>query len=94
MPRRRRFVLFAVRALVQGSGAAGCGRMSYTADNQPRHRAENHRDENCPGDGHARVTDAVRSKQAKATAKSEPRSTLSCGFHQRRLHVGLAGATP
>lgn len=77
--------------LVLGSGPAGC---SATAENQTGHRAENYRDQNCPGGGHARGTDAARAKRAKAIAKTEPRSTLSWGLHQRRLRMGFAGTTP
>lgn len=40
---------------------------TITEKNQPRHGAENQRDENCPGDGHVRGTVAARIKQAKAT---------------------------
>lgn len=83
-----RSVLPLCGVLVLGNGAAGS---SATAENQPGHRAENYRDQNCPGGGHARGTDAARAKRTKATAKTEPRSTLSCGLHQRRLRMGFAG---
>jgi len=49
--------------------------------------------QNCPGGGHVRGTDAARTTQARARAKTAPRSTLIGGFHQRRLWTGFAGAT-
>lgn len=48
--------------------------------------------QNCPGGGHVRGTDAARTTQARARAKTAPRSTLIGGFHQRRLWTGFAGA--
>lgn len=39
-------------------------------------------------EGHVRGIEAAQTKQARATAKTAPRSTLIRGFHQRCLRFG------
>lgn len=70
------------RGLLAGRSRAGC---ALAAQNKPGHRHEDQPDDDGSGRRHVRGTEAAQTKQARATAKTAPRSTLILGFRQRRL---------
>src|SRR5690606_8381817 len=57
---------------------------AVTAEDQPGCGTEDQGDQNRSGDGHARGTEAARTRQASARAKTAPRGTLIPGVHRRR----------
>lgn len=79
------------RGLLAGRSRAGC---ALAAQNKPGHRHEDQPDDDGSGRRHVRGTEAAQTKQARATAKTAPRSTLILGFRQRRLRLGSIAPGP
>lgn len=74
-------------------GSCRTGR-ALAAKNQPGHRPEDQPDDDGPGHGHVRGTEAAKTRQARATTKTAARSTLIFGFHQRRSRFDRIGPGP